>query len=328
MREQPSTRPASTQPAVAAPKPDLKNLGNTSRTSEIIGRELRNSAGDTLGKIHELVIDDEDGRIAYALVAVDMATPSTPGGTPAKLWIIPWELLRAPRVVSSNGATGQNGEPRQVRYLFDFDRERIATAPGFSTSRWPKMDRTYGREVYAFYGRAPYWERQRRLDAGLEEAARADEDPRRRPTAEDPNRTARDVPPLEKDNLKELDPFPVGMFEARNIKTLNGTVTSVIEQTGSENDFGVGIRLLLKRDDQQPKDQDLLVFVGPTEFVKRQGFNFKQNDVVSLKGAEMDRDGRRVFVPLEVTMGDRTMLLRRENGLPAWKRRAKLSGEN
>ena len=197
--------------------------------------------------------------------------------------------------------------------------------PVFTVANWPTMDRAFGRKLYAVFGREPYWERRganetagRSGDDGLT----ADEQ-KRRPTVQDPTRTRRDVPPLDRDDLRELEPFPVGMFEARNIKVVAGTVTSIIEQTGAENDFGVGVRLLVQRDDQAPRNQDLLVYVGPSDFVKKQqGFSFKQNDKVTLTGAEMDRDDRRVFVATEIAMGDRILMLRRENGLPLWRRKA------
>ena len=192
------------------------------------------------------------------------------------------------------------------------------------------MDRSFGRGVYAYYGRVPYWERigPIRNDGTPDELrARVEDPPPKKPTAEDPNRTERDVPPLNREDLGELSVFPVGMFDARNIRTLTGTVSSVIEQSGAENDFGVGIRLLVKRDDAPNAKGDTLVYVGPTEFLKKQGAPFNQNDRVTLVGAEMDRDGRRVFVAQTITRGDLTMQLRQENGLPLWKRRTKASGQ-
>src|SRR5204862_21772 len=81
------------------------------------------------------------------------------------------------------------------------------------------------------------------------------EEPRRH-TNVDPNRTERDVPPVAREEARELEQFPVGMFEPRNVRILNGAITSIIEQSGRENDFGVGIRLLVKRDDQSTRDSD------------------------------------------------------------------------
>jgi sporulation protein YlmC with PRC-barrel domain len=300
----------------------------TSRASELLGREIRDARGDVMGKIEELVVDDEDGRIAYAVVALE-----TKAGDPGsdRVSLVPWDALRR----SEPGTNGATERLERRAYLIDLDRERIAGAPGFVRGNWPRIDRAYGRTIYTYYGRRPYWERAR-LDGGTSaseelarDVAREREAIPRKPTVQDPNRTERDVPPLAPDDVKELEPFPVGLFEARNVKTVSGVVSSVIEQTGAENDFGVGVRLMLKRSDvKTPGESDLLVYVGPTAFVKKQGFTFNQNDRLTIKGPEMERDGRRILVAMEIDPGDgRTMLVRKENGLPLWKRRIKPAGE-
>jgi len=302
----PAERPAS--------RPIAQTRVTTSRVSEVLGRELRNSQGDSLGRVQELVIDDETGRLAYAILAPMAESPD------ARYWVVPWDVLApAPTVVGA-------GDRVERSFLLELDKGALGRAPGFRRESWPVIDRTYGKEVYAFYGRAPYWERERLARRSAQDAAAArDDEVPRRPTAIDPNRTERDVPPVAREEGRELEQFPVGMFEPRNIKTVMGTITSLIEQTGRENDFGVGIRLLVNRDDQGTKDSDMLVFVGPSDFVKKQTFELKQNDRIALKGAEMERDGRKVFVATELTRGDKTMILRRDNGMPAWKRKIKVS---
>jgi sporulation protein YlmC with PRC-barrel domain len=294
-------------------RPESRPAPSGTRLSEIFGRAIMNPAGEKLGRIQDLVLDDADGRVAYAVVDFD----SEQGGD--KFWVIPWDLLKTPAV------TDAKAQPSARTLQIDLSRDRLGNMPVFTVANWPTMDRAFGRKLYAVFGREPYWERR-----GTNETVRqsgddgltADEQ-KRRPTVQDPTRTRRDVPPLDRDDLRELEPFPVGMFEARNLKVVAGTVTSIIEQTGPENDFGVGVRLLVRRDDQAPRNQDLLVYVGPSDFVKKQqGFSFKQNDKVTLTGAEMDRDDRRVFVATEIAMGDRILMLRRENGLPLWRRKA------
>lgn len=297
-RPGPATRPA-TRPAAAGAM-------NGTRMSDLVGRVIRNQRAENLGTIRDLVLDEVDGRIAYAIVDFDN---DKNGG---KLWVVPWDVLRIPPPTDANEA------PMTRTFLVDLPRDRLSGAPAFSNNAWPDIDRTYGRRVYEFFGRTPYWDVR---SVGTNGGPTVEEQ-RRRPTAVDPNRSKRDVPPLDKDDLRELDPFPVGMFEARNIRTVAGTVTAIIEQDGAENDFGVGVRLMVRRDEASTRSQDLLVFVGPAEFVKKQqGFSFKQNDRVTMKGAEMDRDDRRIFVATEIALGDRILLLRRENGVPVWRRK-------
>jgi sporulation protein YlmC with PRC-barrel domain len=303
------TRPAPDTRADPAPPDLMARSGSVgTRLSDLVGRVIQNQRAESLGRIQDLVLDEVDGRIAYAIVDFDN---DRAGG---KLWVVPWDLLRSPP------ATDANASPTSRTILLDLPRDRLAGAPAFPSTAWPEIDRGYGRRVYEFYGRAPYWDGRPATNG---DGALAVDDQRRRPNNVDPTRSRRDVRPLEKDDLRELESFPVGMFEARNIRTVNGTVTSIIEQDGAENDFGMGIRLLVRREDATSRSQDLLVFVGPTDFVKKQqGFSFKQNDRVTLKGAEMDRDDRRVFVATEIALGDRILLLRRDNGLPVWRRKA------
>jgi PRC-barrel domain len=293
------TRPES-RPAVATP------LTGGTRLSDLLGRVIQNQRAETLGKIQDLVLDETDGRIAYAVVDFDN---DRAGG---KLWVVPWDLLRPP------APTDANANPVTRTYLLDLPRDRLTGAPAFASTQWPEIDRAFGRRVYTFYGRTPYWE------ADVAGSSQTADEQRRRPNTVDPNRSRRDVRPLDRDDLRELEAFPVGMFDPKNMKTVGGVVTSIIEgQTGAENDFGQGIRLMVRRDDVSPKSQDLLVYVGPAEFVKtQQGFTFKQNDRVMLKGAEMNRDDRRVFVATEIVLGDRTLMLREDNGLPLWRRKA------
>lgn len=319
-RPAPQTRPTTpprASPAEEGGKAGGMMSGGTTRVGELIGREIRNTRGDRLGVVNEIVIDDESGRIAYVVVGDGAASEAQ-----SRLWVVPWDVLSSQRDSSGSGKTA---------YEMEIDRERIAGAPGFSRNEWPVMDRAYGRSAYAYYGRKPYWERRSQSaegdERGLPRAGDSDGPPPRRPTSEDPNRTARDVPPLDRDDAGDLAQFPVGMFDAGSIKTFSATVTSVIEQTGSENDFGVGVRLLVKRDDTPNAKSDMLVYVGPTEFVKKQGASFNQNDRLTMTGAEMEREGRRVFVATSVSRGDQTFKLRRENGMPLWRRRVTPSGQ-
>jgi sporulation protein YlmC with PRC-barrel domain len=314
---QDETRPA-TRPAPTTKEETTRAQVTSSRMSEVIGRELRNARGDALGRVQDLVIDDETGRVAYVVVT-GLAEDSGD-----RLWIVPWDVLSP----SPAPAGVPGGERVSRHFLLEMDRTTLGRAPAFRSDAWPVMDRTYGRDIYAFYGRAPYWERERPIRRstrqGMEELR--DDEPRR-PTVVDPNRTERDVPPVARPEARELEQFPVGMFEPRNIRIINGAISSIIEQTGPENDFGIGIRLMVKRDDQSAKDPHTLVFVGPSEFVKKQTFELRQHDVLAIKGAEMERGGRKIFVATEITKGDKTMILRHENGMPAWTRRTKLSGE-
>jgi len=110
------------------------------RTKDIYSERVRNSAGEDLGKIEELVIDVNTGRVAYAVLSF--------GGVLKmgnKLFAIPWEALRL--------------EPQNKQFILNVDKSRLENATGFDKYNWPDMaDARFGATIYQHYGYKPYWE--------------------------------------------------------------------------------------------------------------------------------------------------------------------------
>ena len=110
------------------------------RTKDINGDRVRNAAGEDLGKIEELVIDVNTGRVAYAVLSF--------GGILKmgnKLFAIPWQAL---------GLDSQNKQ-----FILNVDKTRLENATGFDKDNWPDMaNPTFGTTVYEHYGYKPYWE--------------------------------------------------------------------------------------------------------------------------------------------------------------------------
>jgi sporulation protein YlmC with PRC-barrel domain len=88
------------------------------RASKIIGSDVRTKAGDKVGEIRDLVVDD-GGRVELAIV-------STGGllGLGDTLHAVPWEAL-------SLGT-------RDDRVL-DIDKARLKEAPHFTSRTWPNL---------------------------------------------------------------------------------------------------------------------------------------------------------------------------------------------
>jgi sporulation protein YlmC with PRC-barrel domain len=104
------------------------------------GDKVRNSAGEDLGKIEELMIDLETGRIAYVVLSFGGFL-----GMGDKLFAIPWEALRL--------------DTDRHEFILDVDKELLKKAPGFDKNDWPDMaDRSWGSGIYGYYGYRPYWE--------------------------------------------------------------------------------------------------------------------------------------------------------------------------
>lgn len=107
---------------------------------QVIGKEVKNSADEDLGKVLEIMIDKVSGRVAY--VVLESGAFLGMGG---KLFAIPWNSIK------------YNAEDNS--FILNMDKERFKTAPGFDKDHWPDMaEREYGTTVSTYYGTKPYWE--------------------------------------------------------------------------------------------------------------------------------------------------------------------------
>jgi sporulation protein YlmC with PRC-barrel domain len=113
---------------------------NVLTTNAVIGDNVVNRAGESLGKIEELMLDLEKGRVAYAILSF--------GGflkMGEKLFAIPFEALKL--------------DASREHFTLDVDKDKLKNAPGFDKNHPPQAsDRTWGAEVYKFYGYKPYWQ--------------------------------------------------------------------------------------------------------------------------------------------------------------------------
>jgi sporulation protein YlmC with PRC-barrel domain len=105
----------------------------------MIGDEVKNADGESLGKIEEIMIDRTNGHVAYAVLSFGGFL-----GVGNKLFAVPWNSLTL------------NAPDHSFR--LDVDKERLENAPGFDKDNWPKSpDRAFIDEVYTFYDVEPYY---------------------------------------------------------------------------------------------------------------------------------------------------------------------------
>lgn len=108
--------------------------------SSLAGDSVRNSVGDDLGTIDEIMIHIPSGRVAYAVLSFGGIL-----GMGSKLFAVPWSAL----VVD---------EDKQC-FILNLDKKTLASAPGFDKDNWPDMaDPTWASELFTYYGATPYWE--------------------------------------------------------------------------------------------------------------------------------------------------------------------------
>lgn len=105
----------------------------------LAGDRVRNSAGEDLGKIEEIMIDIDSGRVAYAVLSFGGFL-----GIGDKLFAVPWEALTI------------NTEDRE--FVLNVDKQVLEDAPGFDKDNWPDMaDSNWGAQIHGHYGKKPYW---------------------------------------------------------------------------------------------------------------------------------------------------------------------------
>lgn len=105
--------------------------------SQLLGCQVTNPKNESLGEIHEIVLDGRNERVAYAVVSFRGLV-----GLDAKYFALPWRLLELDR-------RSVDDAPRATLGL---DRATLLAAPGFDQLQWPDMaDPSWARQVDDFY---------------------------------------------------------------------------------------------------------------------------------------------------------------------------------
>lgn len=105
----------------------------------LTGDTVRNSAGDDLGTLEEIVIDLDRGRVAYVVLASGGFL-----GLGGKFFALPWDIIKV--------------DTDEKVVIVDVEEDVIKNAPGFDKDNWPDLaDLTWVEDVYRYYGREPYW---------------------------------------------------------------------------------------------------------------------------------------------------------------------------
>ena len=120
-------------------KPDAlqENGPNLLGANTLIGNNVCNLAGETLGDIKEIMLDIRTGKVSYAVLSF--------GGffsMGEKLFAVPWSLM----ALDTNNKC----------FVLDVEKERLKSAPGFDKDQWPDMaSPSWTHEIHSFYGATP-----------------------------------------------------------------------------------------------------------------------------------------------------------------------------
>lgn len=86
----------------------------------LIGDDVYNTAGESLGDIKEIMLDMQSGKVAYAVLSFGGFL-----GMGEKLFAVPWHALRLD--------TERHG------FVLNVSKEQLKAAPGFDKDDWPDM---------------------------------------------------------------------------------------------------------------------------------------------------------------------------------------------
>lgn len=104
----------------------------------LAGDPVKNSAGQDLGKIEDVVIDVSAGTVAYAVISFGGFL-----GMGGKLFALPWSVLKL--------------NEEQKEFVLDVPREILEQAEGFDKNNWPDMaDPLFREQIYAYWTRREY----------------------------------------------------------------------------------------------------------------------------------------------------------------------------
>ena len=109
--------------------------------TSLVGNKVINRSGQELGSIKELMIDLDEGRVAYAVLSFGGLM-----GIGDKLFAIPWEALDL--------------DTEQHAFILSIDKEALENAPGFDKDNWPdnaQYEAGWLLDVYDHYQVPPYW---------------------------------------------------------------------------------------------------------------------------------------------------------------------------
>lgn len=111
----------------------------TLSSTSLVNTDVTNIKGEDLGKIEDIMIDLDTGRVSYAVLSFGGFL-----GFGNKLFAIPWEAL----------SVNTNTE----KFVLDVDKDTLKNMEGFEKDNWPDMgDREWGSRVYGYFGYEPYW---------------------------------------------------------------------------------------------------------------------------------------------------------------------------
>ena len=102
-------------------------------SDKVEGTAVYNRKGEKLGMISNFMVGKRNGRVEYAVLSFGGLF-----GMGERNYPLPWDVLTY--------------DPDQGGYVVDLDKDRLKKAPSYERGSDPTYDRTFGEQVYGYYG--------------------------------------------------------------------------------------------------------------------------------------------------------------------------------
>jgi sporulation protein YlmC with PRC-barrel domain len=119
--------------------PQGEVVGRVIRVSKLLDCNVKNTRGEKIGEVEDLIIDKDEGMVGYAICSFGGFL-----GIGEKLFAVPFSNVQ------------RTSDESNV--VLDVSKEQLEKAPNFGADAWPEFDRKYGTTVHDYYKSTPYWQ--------------------------------------------------------------------------------------------------------------------------------------------------------------------------
>jgi sporulation protein YlmC with PRC-barrel domain len=117
--------------------PNREHNWRLHRASEAVGMQVRNAAGEKLGKVEDIVIGANAGDIRYLALSFGGLL-----GIGDKYFAVPWDAAAVQYDANSKG----------FFVMFDATKDQLKNAPGFDKDHWPNFaDEQWAKQIQDHY---------------------------------------------------------------------------------------------------------------------------------------------------------------------------------
>tara|TARA_R110002072_G_scaffold244868_2_gene404228 strand:- start:91 stop:471 length:381 start_codon:yes stop_codon:yes gene_type:complete len=108
-------------------------------SDRVEGTTVYNGQGDKLGSVDCVMLDKQQGKVAYAVMSFGGFL-----GIGEKRHPLPWQTLTY--------------DEQKDGYVVNLTKDQLEKAPTLDRGDYDRLkDRTYGASIYSHYGQTPYW---------------------------------------------------------------------------------------------------------------------------------------------------------------------------